>query len=115
MLSRSGGMADAVDSKSAVLTGVRVRVPPSVQRGGNTSVGHYIDGTIEQAEPNGIFASKNSISTWVRCIIDGEEPPIYVEGKVTAYPYPIVVDYDKNRVLRVKDAKPTVTIKNKEK
>jgi len=46
------------------------------------------EGVVEQPEPNGIFASKNSIATWVRCVVEGKEVPVYVEGKVTAYPYP---------------------------
>lgn len=57
--------------------------------------------TIEQAEPNGLFASKNTIATWVMCLGDGGViEPIYVESKVTAYPYPVKVDYDHNRVTR---------------
>lgn len=56
--------------------------------------------TIEQAEPNGLFPSKNSTATWIRCVVDGMEVPIYVEGKVTAYPYPVAVDYQKGLVTR---------------
>lgn len=57
--------------------------------------------TIEQAEPNGIFASKNTAATWVMCLGEsGNIEPIYVETKVTVYPGPVIVDYDKNRVTR---------------
>lgn len=73
--------------------------------------GHWVDGVVEQAEPNGIFASKNSTATWVRCVVGGHEAPVYVEGKVTAYPYPVQVDYHTNRVQRLGDAKPSVIIK----
>jgi len=73
--------------------------------------------TIEQAEPNGLFSSKNSIATWVLCIkqSDGESvvSPVYVEDKVTVYSWPILVDYDKNRVVDAEGAKPTLTIKHK--
>jgi hypothetical protein len=56
---------------------------------------------IEQAEPNGIFASKNTAATWVMCLGQaGNLEPIYVETKVTVYPGPVKVDYDKNRVTR---------------
>lgn len=66
--------------------------------------------SIEQPEPNGIFASKNTSATWVMCAGSvGSIEPIYVETKVTVYPYPISVDYDTNRV--VKSGKATVTIK----
>lgn len=57
--------------------------------------------SIEQAEPNGIFASKNTAATWVMCLGEvGNIEPIYVETKVTVYPGPVVVDYDRNRVTR---------------
>lgn len=68
--------------------------------------------SIEQAEPNGIFASKNTAATWIMCAGDnGAMEPIYVETKVTVYPYPVKVDYDKNRVIKA--GKSTVTIKAK--
>jgi len=57
--------------------------------------------SIEQAEPNGIFASKNTTATWVMCVGDsGQIEPVYVESKVTVYPGPVKVDYDTNRVTR---------------
>lgn len=57
--------------------------------------------TIEQAEPNGIFASKNTTATWVMCVGDsGQIEPVYVESKVTIYPGPVEVDYETNRVIR---------------
>ena len=57
--------------------------------------------TIEQAEPNGIFASKNTNATWVMCVGDsGQIEPVYVESRVTVYPGPVKVDYDTNRVTR---------------
>lgn len=61
---------------------------------------------VEQQEPNGLFSSHNSIATWIRAVIrDGEktmEVPIYVEGKVTCYPYPIKVDLEKNQVTMLR-------------
>lgn len=66
--------------------------------------------SIEQAEPNGIYASKNTAATWIMCAGDnGDMEPIYVETKVTVYPYPVTVDYDKNRVKKA--GKATVSIK----
>ena len=57
--------------------------------------------TIEQAEPNGVFASKNTAATWVMCLGEsGDIEPVYVETKVTVYPGPVSVDYDNNRVTR---------------
>lgn len=57
--------------------------------------------SIEQAEPNGIFASKNTAATWVMCLGEsGNIEPVYVETKVTVYPGPVTVDYDTNRVTR---------------
>jgi len=66
---------------------------------------------VEQAEPNGIFASKNTAATWVMCAgSTGTIEPVYVETKVTTYPYPVTVDYDTNRVRKSGEA--TVTITN---
>jgi len=66
--------------------------------------------TVEQAEPNGLYPSKNSIATWVRCVVEvngiSTTVPIYVESKVTAYPWAIVVDWEKNRVTRAENALP---------
>lgn len=57
--------------------------------------------SIEQPEPNGIFASKNTSATWVMCLGEsGQIEPVYVETKVTVYPGPVVVDYTNNRVVR---------------
>jgi hypothetical protein len=57
--------------------------------------------SIEQAEPNGIFASKNTAATWVMCLGEiGNIEPVYVETKVTVYPGPVKVNYEKNRVVR---------------
>ena len=66
--------------------------------------------TIEQPEPNGIFASKNTTATWVMSVdkSTGQILPLYIETKVTVYPYPVKVDYEKNRVY--KDGKATTTI-----
>jgi len=59
-------------------------------------------GVIEQSEPNGIFASKNTTATWVMSSDSetGQILPIYVESKVTVYPYPVQVNYTTNRVTR---------------
>lgn len=68
--------------------------------------------SIEQAEPNGIFASKNTAATWVMCLGQaGTIEPVYVETKVTVYPGPVKVDYEKNRVMRSGAA--TVLIRKK--
>ena len=61
----------------------------------------WAEGVVEQAEPNGIFASKNTAATWVMCLgQSGQIEPVYVETKVTVYPGPVNVDYDTNRVKR---------------
>lgn len=57
--------------------------------------------SIEQAEPNGIFASKNTAATWVMCLGSaGSIEPVYVETKVTVYPGPVNVNYKTSRVSR---------------
>lgn len=66
--------------------------------------------TIEQPEPNGIFASKNTTATWVMSVdkTTGQIMPLYIESKVTVYPYPVKVDYETNRVYQA--GKPAVVI-----
>ena len=60
---------------------------------------------VEQPEPNGIFASKNTAATWVLCTNNiGVIEPVYVETKVTTYPYPVTVDYITNRVVKAGDS-----------
>lgn len=78
----------------------------------------YVSGgaaVIEQAEPNGLFSSKSTSATWVRCItkVNGQvmESPVYIEGKVTAYPYPLDVNYTTNRVKPIENVMPSVIIK----
>lgn len=67
--------------------------------------------SIEQAEPNGVYASKNTAATWVMCAGDlGQIEPVYIETKVTVYPYPVSVDYATNRVTKAGEA--TVTLDN---
>jgi len=57
--------------------------------------------SVEQPEPNGIFASKNTAATWVMCVGDaGSIEPVYIESKVTIYPGPVKVNYATNRVVR---------------
>lgn len=70
--------------------------------------------TIEQPEPNGLYSSKNTSATWVLCVDEnGMIEPIYIESHVTVYPYPVKVDYEKNRVYKA--GKASVTIKAKSK
>lgn len=65
---------------------------------------------IEQAEPNGIFASKNTAATWVMCAgAAGNIEPVYVETKVTVYPYPVKVDYATNRVVKAGKSSVSIT------
>lgn len=72
---------------------------------------HYISGVVGQAEPNGIFASTNTSATWVMCTDEaGQLLPHYIESKVTVYPYPVLVDYDTNRVMQSGDPKAKVVL-----
>lgn len=65
--------------------------------------------SIGQAEPNGIFASTNTSATWVMCTNEaGLIEPVYVESKVTIYPYPLNVDYTTSRVMKA--GKATISI-----
>lgn len=77
--------------------------------GGNTNYSRLV---VEQPEPNGIFASKNTNATWVMCAgTGGAIEPVYVETKVTVYPYSVSVDYQTNRVTKAGKANITITTK----
>ena len=62
--------------------------------------------TIEQAEPNGLFSSKNTDGTYVMCVDlkTSEVYPVYTEHKVTTFPF-IVEKNDKGQWVRA-DNKP---------
>lgn len=50
----------------------------------------YYDLIIEQAEPNGLFSSKNTDGTWVLFVQeDGSITPVYTEHKVTTFPFKV--------------------------
>jgi hypothetical protein len=75
--------------------------PYGYSSGGYTSIG--------QAEPNGVFASTNTAATWVMCVGEsGLAEPVYVEAKVTVFPYPVKVDYQNNRVTKAGKASVTI-------
>jgi hypothetical protein len=69
---------------------------------------------IEQAEPNGLFSSKTTSATWIRAVygVNGEvkQVPVYVEGKVTCYPFPVDVNYTTNRVTPIENQEPSVSL-----
>lgn len=68
--------------------------------------------TIEQAEPNGIYASKNTNATWVMCVGEGGGiNPVYVESRVTSYPFPVNVDYANNRVTRAGESSVNIDVR----
>lgn len=47
-------------------------------------------GPIEQAEPNGLYSSKNTDATWILCVRkDGSIAPVYTENKVTQFPFAV--------------------------
>ena len=61
---------------------------------------------IEQAEPNGLFSSKNTDGTYVMCVDlkTSEVYPVYTEHKVTTFPF--IVEKDKNGQWVRADNKP---------
>lgn len=69
---------------------------------------------IEQAEPNGLFSSKNTDGTWVLFVdANGDITPIYTEHKVTTFPF--IVRKDENGTwVRADDKKASFTIKLKD-
>lgn len=48
------------------------------------------ESVVEQAEPNGLYSSKNTDATYVLCVRkNGDIAPVYTEQKVTTFPYPV--------------------------
>jgi len=76
----------------------------------------YHKTVIEQAEPNGLYSSKNSIATWIRAVVtvDGKRTvsPIYIESRVTCYAFPIVVDYTNNSVTPIANILPSIELES---
>jgi len=69
---------------------------------------------IEQAEPNGLFSSKNTDGTWVLFIDNnGDITPVYTEHKVTTYPFAVKQD-DKGGWIRADNKRASMTIKVKQ-
>lgn len=67
---------------------------------------------IEQAEPNGLYSSKNTAATWVLCVDDaGNVTPVYAEPTVIAYPFPVTVDYATGHVAKAGDSSIVLNIK----
>ena len=56
-------------------------------------ISNYAEGgctSIEQAEPNGLYSSKNTDGTWVLFVDNnGDVTPVYTEHKVTTYPFAV--------------------------
>ncbi|KKQ56842.1 MAG: hypothetical protein US74_C0010G0003 [Parcubacteria group bacterium GW2011_GWA2_38_13] len=68
---------------------------------------------IEQAEPNGVFSSKNTDGTWVLFIDDnGDITPVYTEHKVTTFPFAVKKD-ETGGWIRADKKKSSLTIKIK--
>ena len=73
---------------------------------------HRDSSVIEQAEINGVFPSKNTSATWTMCTNDiGSLEPIYIESRVTVYPYTVKVNYETNRVTKAGKATATLLVK----
>lgn len=68
-------------------------------------------GTLPQAEPNGLYSSKNTVGTWVLCVLEnGEVYPVYTEMNANTFPF--AVKMDENGVIRnLENNKPVKTIK----
>lgn len=54
---------------------------------------HGYGAVVEQAEPNGLFSSKNTDGTYVICVLgDGSLTPQYTESKVEVFTRPVKVE-----------------------
>ncbi len=68
---------------------------------------------VDQAEPNGLFSSKNTDGTWVLFVdTNGDVTPVYTEHKVTTFPYAVKKDKD-GAWIRADQKKASMTVKIK--
>lgn len=69
-------------------------IPADTQLTNPLQIDYYDNGgVIEQAEPAGVFTSKNTNATWVLCVRkNGEKAPVYSEPKVIAFPFEVTFE-----------------------
>lgn len=66
--------------------------------------------TLPQAEPNGLYSSKNTVGTWVMCVLDdGTVYPVYTEMNANTFPFPVKMLED-GTFVRVEGAKPVKSL-----
>jgi hypothetical protein len=66
---------------------------------------------VDQAEPNGLYSSKNTDGTYVLCVRDnGDVVPIYTELKVTTYPFPVKWNPQSGMIEEVEGEPSTITV-----
>jgi hypothetical protein len=59
---------------------------------------------LPQPEPNGLWTGQ-SMATWVVCVLpSGKRVPVYWEGLVSAYPYPVEVSGDRMTIRPAGDS-----------
>ncbi len=68
---------------------------------------------IEQAEPSGVYTSKNTNATWVLCVRDnGDVVPVYSEPMVLTFPYPVAVENGEIREIAGSESSLKVDLKD---
>jgi hypothetical protein len=68
---------------------------------------------VDQAEPNGLYSSKNTDGTWVLCVREnGEVAPVYSELKVQTFPFEVSWDEARRMLLdQKKQSSSSLTIR----
>lgn len=72
---------------------------------------YYSSGAVlPQAEPNGLFSSKNTVGTWVMCVLeDGTVYPVYTEMNANTFPFPVKL-LENGTFVKVEGAKPVKSL-----
>lgn len=66
---------------------------------------------VEQAEPNGLYSSKNTDGTYLLCVRqNGDVVPVYTEHKVTTYPFPVRWNPETGMMEDIADQPSTITL-----
>ena len=69
------------------------------------------DPVVEQAEPNGLYSSKNTDGTYVLCVRrNGDVVPVYTEMKVTTFPFPVRWNPSTGMIEDIEDQPSSITI-----
>lgn len=86
-------------------------LPADTQLTNGLQVVYSSGAVVEQAEPNGLYSSKNTDGTYVLCVRkNGDVVPVYTEMKVTTFPFPVRWNPQTGMLEDIEDQPSTITV-----